>query len=136
MLISVAEAKAARTPWATIHRNKNRDFARAQDVEQLKPEFWHGIPNSTGKDLAAVVVTYLPGGKSLPHHHAQSAFIYAHVLSGAIRSQLGTSPLRSIMPAKASMRYPGSHHSIRGSTSDKTQRACWLSSSSIPKPRT
>ena len=41
------------------------------------------IPNIPGKNLVALVVNYPPGGKSPPHRHAKSAFIYAHVLTGA-----------------------------------------------------
>ena len=58
----------------------------AQNLEQVKPVFEHIIPNAEGKSMVAVVVTYPPGGKSPSHHHARSAFIYAYVLSGAIRS--------------------------------------------------
>src|SRR5690349_11692067 len=57
----------------------------AQDREEVKPVFEHVIPNVAGKSLVAVVVTYPPGAKSSSHRHARSAFIYAYVLSGAIR---------------------------------------------------
>ena len=46
------------------------------------------IPNIPGKSLVAVVVDYAPGGASLPHTHAKSAFIFAYVVSGAIESQV------------------------------------------------
>ena len=60
----------------------------------MKPVFEHVIPNVDGKSMVAVVVTYPPGGKSPSHHHARSAFIYAYVLSGAIRSQVGDEPAK------------------------------------------
>ena len=41
------------------------------------------ITNVPGKRLVSVVVTYPPGGVSLPHRHAGSAFLYAYVLEGA-----------------------------------------------------
>jgi quercetin dioxygenase-like cupin family protein len=66
----------------------------AQNLEQVKPVFEHIIPNAEGKRMVAVVVTYPPGGKSPAHHHARSAFIYAYVLSGAIRSQVGDEPAK------------------------------------------
>ena len=66
----------------------------AQNVEQEKPVFEHIIPNAEGKSLVAVVVTYPPGGKSPSHHHARSAFIYAYVLSGAIRSEVDDGPAK------------------------------------------
>jgi hypothetical protein len=66
----------------------------AQNVEQEKLVFEHVMPNIEGKSMVAVVVTYPPAGKSPAHHHARSAFIYAHVLSGAIRSQVGDEPAK------------------------------------------
>jgi quercetin dioxygenase-like cupin family protein len=66
----------------------------AQNLEQVKPVFEHIIPNAEGKRMVAVVVTYPPGGKSPAHRHARSAFIYAYVLSGAIRSQVGDEPAK------------------------------------------
>jgi len=60
----------------------------AQELEQVQTVFEHAMPNIAGKSLIALVVTYPPGGKSPSHRHAGSAFIYAHVLSGAIRSQV------------------------------------------------
>ena len=67
----------------------------AQNVEaQEKLVFEHVIPNIEGKSMVAVVVTYPPAGKSPAHHHARSAFIYAHVLSGAVRSQVGDEPAK------------------------------------------
>ena len=56
--------------------------------------------------MVAVVVTYSPGAKSPAHHHAPSAFIYAHVWSGAIRSQVGDEPAKLTRSAKASTRCP------------------------------
>ena len=66
-----------------------------------------------------MVVSYPPGGESLAHRHASSAFIYAYVLSGAIRSQVGNDLPRSITPAKVFMKTPGSHHGISENASDK-----------------
>jgi len=68
--------------------------ALAQNVEQVKPVFEHILPNTEGKSMIAVVVTYPPGAKSPAHHHARSAFIYAYVLSGAIRSQVDNQPAK------------------------------------------
>src|SRR5581483_9843662 len=60
--------------------------------ETVKPNFAHAIGNIPGKSLVAVEVTYPPGGASLPHTHAKSAFIYAYVVSGAIESQVDNAP--------------------------------------------
>ena len=42
------------------------------------------IPNLPGKRLVTHIVDYAPGGRSAPHRHAGSAFIYAYVVSGEI----------------------------------------------------
>ena len=43
------------------------------------------LPNVPGKSVTAVVVTFPPGAKSPPHHHAGSVLVY--VLSGEVRSE-------------------------------------------------
>jgi quercetin dioxygenase-like cupin family protein len=91
----------------------------AQTTEQVKPVFDHVIPNIEGKSMVAVVVTYPPGGKSRSHHHAPSAFIYAHVLSGAIRSQVDDQPARIYQVGEGFYEDPGSHHRISENASDK-----------------
>ena len=91
----------------------------AQNVEQVKPVFDHVIPNIEGKSMVAVVVTYPPGGKSPAHRHARSAFIYAHVLSGTIRSQVGDEPAKVYRVGEGFYEAPGSHHRISENASDK-----------------
>jgi quercetin dioxygenase-like cupin family protein len=88
-------------------------------MEQVKLVFEHAIPNIKGKSMRAVVVTYPPGGKSPSHHHAQSAFIYAHVLSGAIRSQVGDEPAKVYQVGEGFYEAPGSHHKISENASDR-----------------
>ncbi len=90
----------------------------AQNVEQVKPVFEQVIPNVEGKSMVAVVVTYPPGGKSLAHHHARSAFIYAYVLSGAIRSQVDDEPAKVYQIGEGFYEMPGSHHRISENASD------------------
>jgi quercetin dioxygenase-like cupin family protein len=63
-------------------------------------------------------VTYPPGGKSLAHHHARSSFIYAYVLSGAIRSQVDDEPAKVYQVGEGFYEKPGSHHSISENASD------------------
>jgi quercetin dioxygenase-like cupin family protein len=86
--------------------------AMAQDREQVRVVFEHALPNVEGKRMVAVEVSYPPGGKSLAHHHAASAFIYAYVLSGAIRSQVGNDPAKVYRAGEGFYEMPGSHHSI------------------------
>jgi len=93
--------------------------ALAQNLEEVKVVFEHAIPNIKGKRLVAQVVSYPPGGKSLPHHHAPSAFIYARVLSGTIRSQVGDEPVKVYQIGESFHELPGSHHRISENASDR-----------------
>ena len=92
--------------------------ALAQNAEQVKPVFEHAIPNTAGKNMIAVVVSYPPGAKSQAHHHARSAFIYAYVLSGAIRSQVDDAPARVYKVGEGFYELPGSHHRISENASN------------------
>jgi quercetin dioxygenase-like cupin family protein len=47
-----------------------------------------------------MLVEYGHGGKSPAHLHPKSAFIYATVLEGAIRSQVNDGPVKTIGWAK------------------------------------
>lgn len=93
--------------------------AIAQNREQVRPVFEHALPNVEGKRIVAVVVSYPPGGRSLAHRHAASAFIYAHVLSGTIRSQVGDEPAKVYHTGEGFYEMPGSHHRISENASDK-----------------
>jgi quercetin dioxygenase-like cupin family protein len=94
-------------------------FASAQDQEQVKVAFQHAIPNVQGKSMIAVVVSYPPAGKSLAHHHAPSSFIYAYVLSGSVRSQVGDEPVKLYKAGESFYEVPGSHHALSENASDK-----------------
>jgi quercetin dioxygenase-like cupin family protein len=91
----------------------------AQESEQVKPVFEHALPNVEGKRMVAVTVNYPPGAKSLAHRHAASAFIYAYVLSGAIRSQVDDNPAKVYQAGEGFYEMPGSHHRISENASDK-----------------
>jgi len=90
----------------------------AQSTDQVKVAFEHALPNAEGKKMVAVVVTYPPGGKSLAHHHAPSAFIYAYVLSGVIRSQVGDQPAKVYHVGEGFYEMPGSYHRISENASN------------------
>ena len=90
----------------------------SQNVEQVKPVFKQLIPNVEGKSMVAVVVSYAPGAKSSAHHHARSAFIYAYVLSGAIRSKVGDEPAKVYRTGEGFYEVPGSYHRISENASN------------------
>nr|WP_234786366.1 cupin domain-containing protein [Mycolicibacter sinensis] len=68
--------------------------------------------NVPGKSLEAVAVSYPPGARSAAHHHANSAFIMAYVISGRIRSQLEGEPVRVYHAGQTWSEAPGAHHVI------------------------
>jgi len=92
--------------------------ALAQNTDQVKVVFEHALPNAEGKKMVAVVVNYPPGGKSQAHHHAPSAFIYAYVLSGAVRSQVGDQPAKVYHVGEGFYEVPGSYHRISENASE------------------
>jgi quercetin dioxygenase-like cupin family protein len=92
--------------------------AIAQNREQVRVVFERALPNVEGKRIVAVMVSYPPGGKSLAHRHAASAFIYAYVLSGAIRSQVGSDLAKVYHAGEGFYEMPGSHHRISENASE------------------
>jgi quercetin dioxygenase-like cupin family protein len=68
--------------------------------------------NVPGKSLEAVAVSYPPGAKSGAHHHANSAFIMAYVISGSIRSQVEGESARVYHAGETWSEAPGAHHTI------------------------
>ena len=76
------------------------------------------IPNLPAKRLVTHIVDYPPGVSSAPHRHARSAFIYAYVLSGAIRSQVDDEPVRVYRPGETWFERPGSYHRVSANASD------------------
>jgi len=91
----------------------------AQYGDDVKVVFERAIPNIEGKRMVALVVSYPPGGRSPAHHHAPSAFIYAHVLSGAIRSQVDDEPAKVYQAGEGFYEVPGAHHRISENASDR-----------------
>ena len=74
--------------------------------------FDQGLPNVPGKSLRAVLVEYGPGGGSPSHRHPSSAFIYARVLEGAIRSKVNDAPERTYQAGESWTEQPGDHHQV------------------------
>src|SRR6202007_3125443 len=77
----------------------------------------HELPNCPGKSIKGVLVEYGPGGYSPGHTHAKSAFIYATVLEGAIRSQVNNGPVTYEVGQSFSER-PGDRHGVSANASE------------------
>ena len=80
--------------------------------------FDHALPNVPGKSMRGVLVEYGPGGGSPAHTHPKSAFIYATVLEGAIRSSVNGSPEKVYRAGENFYEDPGSRHQVSANASD------------------
>jgi quercetin dioxygenase-like cupin family protein len=100
-------------------------LAKSPVHETVRPVYSEAIANIPGKVLNSVIVSYPPGAKSLAHRHAPSAFIYAFVLSGTIRSQVGAEPAKIYRAGESWTEAPGAHHVISENASE-TQPASLL----------
>ncbi len=67
--------------------------AAHDDKSKVTLVYEHPLPNVPGKSIKGVLVEYPPGGSSDAHTHPSSAFIYATVLEGAIKSQVNDGPV-------------------------------------------
>lgn len=111
--------RAAFVPLVIAGMASGASSAAAETGDQVSVVFEHALPNVPGKKMVAVVVNYPPGGKSLPHHHAASAFIYAYVLTGSIRSQVGDEPAKVYRAGEGFYETPGAYHGTSENASDK-----------------
>jgi quercetin dioxygenase-like cupin family protein len=84
--------------------------------------YQHELPNVPGKSIKGVLVEYGPGGYSAGHTHAKSAFIYATVLEGAIRSQINDGPVTVYKAGQNFSELPGDRHGVSANAS-KTKPA-------------
>ena len=80
--------------------------------------YQHELPNVPGKSTKGVLVEYGPGGYSPGHTHPKSAFIYATVLEGAIRSQVNDGPVTTYKAGESFSELPGDHHAVSANASD------------------
>jgi quercetin dioxygenase-like cupin family protein len=91
------------------HRRSRRPTKTGKDREASQ---------RPGKSITAIVVSYPPGGKSGPHHHAGSVFAY--VLAGAIRSEnSATGPVKVYKAGESFFEPPGSRHLVSENASAK-----------------
>lgn len=95
-------------------------FADAQESKSAKATlvYEHKLPNVPGKSIKGVLVEYGPGGTSPGHRHPKSAFIYATVLEGAIRSQVNDGPVTTYEAGQSFSELPGDRHSVSANASE------------------
>jgi quercetin dioxygenase-like cupin family protein len=78
----------------------------------------HALPNVPGKSMKVVLVEYQPGGSSPAHTHPDSAFIYATVLEGTIRSKVNNGPEKLYRAGDSFTELPGDHHGVSANASE------------------
>ena len=88
------------------------------DKSKVTVVFDHVLPNVPGKSMKGVLVEYQPGGSSPAHTHPKSAFIYATVLEGAIRSKVNDGPEKVYRAGESWAEVPGNHHVVSANASD------------------
>lgn len=112
-----AAAFAALLTSAAAHEMTGGEVAGTGGDATAALVFDHALPNVPGKSLRAVLVRYGPGGASPAHTHAPSAFIYATVLEGAIRSRVNDGPERVYRAGESFAEMPGDRHGLSANAS-------------------
>lgn len=108
-ILSVAAFSFALVAGASAH-----DAANEAKVTVV---FDHVLPNVKGKSMKGVLVEYGPGGSSAAHTHPASAFIYATVLKGAIRSKVNDGPEKVYRAGENFAEMPGDRHAVSANAS-------------------
>ncbi len=99
-----------------------QDTPRGGEGAKVTLVYDRELPNVPGKSIRSVLVEYAPGGFSGSHTHAASAFIYATVLEGAIRSQVNDGPVTVYKAGESFSELPGDRHAVSENAS-KTEPA-------------
>jgi quercetin dioxygenase-like cupin family protein len=103
-----AEHATSKTPVAAV--------VSKQPSETLSPLFEQALPNVKGKTFTSAIVSFPPNARAVPHRHG-SAFVYAYVLEGTVRSQLASEPVRTYRQGENWVEQPGAHHLLTENTS-------------------
>ena len=82
----------------------------------------HALPNVPGKSMKGILVEYGPGVTTGAHIHPKSAFIYATVLEGAIRTSVNDGPVVTYRAGQNFSEMPGDRHTLDENAS-KTEPA-------------
>jgi quercetin dioxygenase-like cupin family protein len=109
--------------WTLVIGGITVDSAMAADNKAKTTLVYdHVLPNVPNESIKGVLVEYGPGGSSPAHTHPKSAFIYATVLEGAIRSSVNDGPVVTYHTGQSFSEMPGDRHSVSENAS-KTEPA-------------
>jgi len=109
-LVAATEVRAQEAVGDAVQLAGSKD-ARVTLVYQ------HALPGVPGKSVKGVLVEYGPGGYSASHKHAKSAFIYATVIEGEVRSKVNEGPERTYRAGENWTELPGAHHTVSANAS-------------------
>src|ERR1700760_1100962 len=85
----------------------------------------HALPNVPGKSIKGILVEYGPGVATGAHIHPKSAFTYATVLEGAVRTSVNDGPAVVYKAGQNFAEMPGDRHRVDENAS-KTEPAKML----------
>ncbi|TPK72016.1 cupin domain-containing protein [Mesorhizobium sp. B2-4-18] len=111
MIKSIAMALAVTAALAGPVGAKEAHHA-GEKAAKVTLVYEHELPNAPGKSIKGILVEYGPGGYSEAHTHPSSAFIYATVLEGSIRSQVNDDPVKVYKAGESFSEMPGDRHSV------------------------
>jgi quercetin dioxygenase-like cupin family protein len=111
-IMTIAAAAAAVTLTAAVATAN-----AAEKTSKVTVVYQHELPNVPGKSIKGVLVEYAPGGSSEAHTHPTSAFIYATVLEGAVRSQINDGPVKVFKAGESFSENPGDRHGVSANDS-------------------
>lgn len=92
--------------------------AAERPAGKITTMFDRPLPHVPGKSLRSVLVEYGPRAGSPAHTHAKSAFIYATVLEGSVRSSVNGSPEKVYKAGESWVEEPGAFHGVSANASD------------------
>ena len=102
-----------------------RSGIAADEGPKVTIVFDHPLPNVPGKSMKGILVEYGPGVATGAHIHPKSAFTYATVLEGAVRTSVNDGPAVVYKAGQNFSETPGDRHSVDENAS-KTEPAKML----------
>ena len=102
-----------------------RSGVAADDGPKVTLVYDHALPNVPGKSMKGILVEYGPGVATGAHIHPKSAFTYATVLEGAVRTSVNDGPAVVYKAGQNFAEMPGDRHSVDENAS-KTEPAKML----------
>src|ERR1700759_1193818 len=102
-----------------------RSGMAADEGPKVTIVYEHALPNVPGKSIKGILVEYGPGVATGAHIHPKSAFTYATVLEGAVRTSVNDGPAVVYKAGQNFAEMPGDRHSVDENAS-KTEPAKML----------